>query len=471
MGCMKKKMMIIVPHQDDEINVAGALICQLSKSREYEVIVVFSTVGYCTNGNEKTRLYEAKKAQAILGYDRMILLAYGDNYKGKHIYEAQNDEICESLSGRSATFNMDDFESFHFSKYGQQCHYTRKNFKSDVRDLILEERPSVIVCVDVDRHPDHKSLSLIFDEVMGEILHSNDSYRPLVLKKFAYFGVYNGSHDYFCEIAQPTKASFNDEIDTALCFPYKWEERLIVKNREDNYSLSFWKSSIFKALKSHRSQTAIAHFDQICNVDECYWVRKTTSLTYAASIFVSSGEAKYLNDFKIVDTDDIRNLSFSMQPSLKKNWHPDANDEKPSIVIKLNKPTKVGKMKIYMPLSTRLCLDVYADEVFLFHIDDIANLNYTIDFNYTFFQTLRIVFDKERTDKLYISELELFSPDNESVFEFMKNISVLDNIKRRNKCFCHVSSTVFKVYVLFYCWTNYYYWLTRRAYRLNKLKF
>lgn len=467
----RNKILIFVPHQDDEINVAGALICLLSKSREYEVIVVFSTVGYCINGNEKTRLYEAKKAQAILGYDRMIVLAYGDNYKGVHLYEAQEDEICESLSGRSTTFNIKDFESFHYKKYGQQCHYTRKNFKSDVRDVILEESPSVIVCVDVDCHPDHKALSLIFDEVMGEILHSNNGYHPVVLKKFAYLGVYNGCHDYFDEIAQPTTASFHNERNTALCFPYKWEERLNVRNLESNYSLSFWTSSIFKALKSHRSQTAIAHFDQICNVDECYWIRKTTSLTYAASIHASTGDVKYLNDFKIVDTDDIRNMSFNMLPSLEKSWRPDANDEQPSIVIKLNKPTRASELKLYVPVSTHLRFDVYADKKFLFHIDDFVNFNCTVDLNNIIIQTLRIVFDNEKTGKLYISELEIFQPGIDPVFEFMKNITYIDNIKRRNKCLCLVANALYKVYVQLYCWSNYYYWLTRRAYRLNKLKF
>ena len=60
----KKKVLVIVPHMDDEINVAGSMIHNLS-TMECEISVLYTTNGNGGNQGE-TRIQEAKEALCIL---------------------------------------------------------------------------------------------------------------------------------------------------------------------------------------------------------------------------------------------------------------------------------------------------------------------------------------------------------------------------------------------------------------------
>lgn len=68
-------------------------------------------------------------------------------------------------------------------------------------------------------------------------------------------------------------------------------------------SRSILKCPDYKALSKHLTQFAYTLAARIINGDMVYWNRRTDSLTYDADITVSSGDAKLLNDFKLVSTD------------------------------------------------------------------------------------------------------------------------------------------------------------------------
>jgi LmbE family N-acetylglucosaminyl deacetylase len=67
----------------------------------------------------------------------------------------------------------------------------RANIKADIKSYISEVMADMIICVDFDSHADHKMVSSLFDQIMKEMIVEN-GYRPLVLKKFAYLGVWGG---------------------------------------------------------------------------------------------------------------------------------------------------------------------------------------------------------------------------------------------------------------------------------------
>ena len=65
--------------------------------------------------------------------------------------------------------------------------YTRKGFLEDVENLISKYRPSNVIVVDLDSHPDHRACSIVFETAMGHILNEEgNTYFPVVLKAFAY---------------------------------------------------------------------------------------------------------------------------------------------------------------------------------------------------------------------------------------------------------------------------------------------
>ena len=85
------------------------------------------------------------------------------------------------------------------TEYGVHHAYTRANYKNDIKAVIQKFYPSILVTTDWDNHMDHLALSLMVDEVLGELLREDTSYHPLVLKAQAYNGKWEGHPDYYSE--------------------------------------------------------------------------------------------------------------------------------------------------------------------------------------------------------------------------------------------------------------------------------
>ena len=353
-----KSALIIVPHPDDEINLAGGLFDILRENGVYTTVVI------CTNGdflNEKTtkRYYEAKRTQKIFKYDELVFLGYGDGYVGTHIYDAVSNVVVESRAGYKETYCAGDENEFCFIRTGRHNPYTRESFKNDIRDVILTKQADLVVCVDLDKHPDHRCISLLFDECMGEILKSNSSYRPVILKGFAYNGVWLGPYDFFDTPIKPTRILLKKgETIREKCFPHDWNQRIQIKNGEKTQTLKLWNKPIFNALCAQKTQNdykygycALNHFPRLANPDSCYWYRSPFNLALSAQMEVSSGDAHYLNDFMLAVpektiADDLCNCS--------KGWCPALHDKQPTIALQFPKPVSLSRIVIYQNCNSTL---------------------------------------------------------------------------------------------------------------------
>lgn len=363
-----RNCLIIVPHPDDEINIAGGLFDHLLK-KNYNIFVAFLTYGDYYRALAPKRAREALKAQKILGYQHILYLGWGDEYEGLHIYDANNYYCCKSHAGNTETYNIDNIETFHYIKYGRQARYTKDNLKNDIKDLILEITPALIICSDTDNHPDHRALSLLFDEVVGELLKKTD-YHPTILKRFAYLGSYKGIDDFFCNPIRETLPSYFNLIEPSLSYPYCWDDRLKIQVSKKNADYIFWKSPIYKALLCHSSQYAVRRFSRIVNRDIIFWERRTDSLSYKANLEVSSGDGRYINDFKIVDTDDIRSLSPTIIPSINKAWSPNVGDSCPYINFKFDSYKSISCIVIYKNPDTQIGrIHLLFDNGFVYNCD------------------------------------------------------------------------------------------------------
>ena len=156
------KAFLIVPHQDDEVNLAGNIIDVIKE--KYEIVVIYTSLD-ARPKNAQIRRREAYEACAVLGIDRdhVVFLEYPDssNEAGHHFFMDEKDGVVQS-----------------------------------VKDLILDQRPDEIFATDFDFHSDHRMCSLAFETAMGEILRETDDYFPLVLKGFCYETAYYGPEDY-----------------------------------------------------------------------------------------------------------------------------------------------------------------------------------------------------------------------------------------------------------------------------------
>ena len=91
---MIKSVLIVVPHPDDEINVAGTVIDQLKKGNA-EIYVLMCTYGDYYPKVTQKRFAEMKRAAALLGipFKNYIFLGFGDGWKGECLYFAA-DRAC-----------------------------------------------------------------------------------------------------------------------------------------------------------------------------------------------------------------------------------------------------------------------------------------------------------------------------------------------------------------------------------------
>ncbi|MBQ3433933.1 MAG: PIG-L family deacetylase, partial [Selenomonadaceae bacterium] len=184
------RVLILAPHPDDEINIAGNMILTLAAAKA-EVFVAYSTNGDFEQAAE-VRAKEAVDALKILGVprERIIFLGYGDGHK-------LSDKPTQSPAGHVETYAAQDFVDYAKKTFGRHSPYTRQNFKRDLKSLLLELRANIIFCVDFDSHPDHRTLSILFEETLGEILSERTDYRPEVYKKFAYATAFTAAADFY----------------------------------------------------------------------------------------------------------------------------------------------------------------------------------------------------------------------------------------------------------------------------------
>jgi LmbE family N-acetylglucosaminyl deacetylase len=346
------KVLVLVPHEDDEINLAGSMIVNFINLGA-EVYVCFSTNGdYKISA--KVRLKEAINALTVLGCkkENTFFMGYGDTLNSSvwgHIFYTENKPI-KSPSGHCETYGDADIEDYAWKKRRKHSPYTRNSYVLDLKDVILDIYADVVICVDFDSHADHRMLSVVFDKVIGEILARPDNvYMPQIFKGFAYSTAYFAVNDFYSDnivstqhpFKNTTKNNIADLIDSSN---YEWKSRIRFPIHKICISRLLNTNIIAKALKKHRSQHAVLHAESIINGDAVFFERRTDSITYQASIQASSGNAEYLNDFCLINTDDIDNFEFHLKNYL---WTPEENDLDKTVVFKWHKPQMVSFIRIY----------------------------------------------------------------------------------------------------------------------------
>ncbi len=303
-----KNVMIIIPHQDDDILLVGGLIEEYAKNKS-NVSVVFTTNGDADNIAE-IRMNESIKVLGNLGIekDKIYFLGFGNRWKEKefengfvkHIYNSPDENtVWTSVNDKTGTFGVKNIDCY------SKDTYSRKNFLNSIKSVILDVRPEIIIAVDYDKHIDHKATSLFFDEAMGLILKENSNYKPVVYKAFAYGTAWTARNDFsdslnLISTQKPAKSVWENSASG-----FSWSDRIRIPIGTDNLNRILTKNSVYKSLKSYASQNAAANSGRVLNGDKVFWERRTDSLLYNAKFFSEENEILSLNDFKIKDSNDI----------------------------------------------------------------------------------------------------------------------------------------------------------------------
>ena len=290
------RVLILAPHPDDEINIAGNMILTLAAAAKAEIFVAYSTNGDFELKAE-VRAQEAVDALKILGVprDKIIFLGYGDGHK-------LADKPTQSPAGHVETYATENFVDYAKKTFGRHSPYTRQNFKRDLKSLLLELRANIIFCVDLDNHQDHRTLSILFEEVLGEILSERSDYRPEVYKKFAYATAFTAAPDFYAPNLLSTPKPKIGETDT-YDFDFIDRANYIWANRVRFpviHSQTLLKGNpIAEAIFAHKSQRNEWNALRIINSDEIFFERRTDSQTFFAKVTANSGDTEKVRDFKI----------------------------------------------------------------------------------------------------------------------------------------------------------------------------
>jgi len=333
-----RQVLLIVPHEDDEINVLSGVMEQYVAA-ESELAVVFVTNGDSETRGE-TRISEALSAAALYGIpeENVLFLGYGDTGKEQttHLWNTVSTEPYRSSAGRTHTYGTKEHPAFRSSDY------TRENLIADLQAVLETYQPDTIYCVDYDAHPDHRATSFAFEEALGRILRQRADYKPLVYKGFAYSTAWQAEDDFYADNLRSTmdasQMSYRSENNV-----YNWDERLRLPVSADTLSRLEYQTLTQRALLAHDSQNAVWQTGRILNGDKVFWLRYTTSLLYRAKIAVSSGDASVLNDFKWIDSTDV----LSGAAPFDNVWSPDPKDNTPTITITLEQPTVLKELRLY----------------------------------------------------------------------------------------------------------------------------
>ena len=289
-----EKLVIFVPHQDDETNLAGNILSYLVK--QYDVYIVYSSLDENPD-KARIRKQEAINACAVYGIekDNVIFLGLPDtpNRNGHHFFTDGDKSII-------------------------------LKFEEILRSL----KPEVIIGTDFDFHSDHRMVSLALDEAVFNIMNEIKTYTPLYLKGFCYETAYYGVDDYSATDLKNTKI---DKIPLSNV-SYKWEDRISLNSQEEN-GFVFLKTP-FKALKCHKSQYAALHARMVINADNVFWEKRTDNLLIRdATLTATSGDISKINDLKVIDTNDIITEDPLQIDYSKGLWRPDDSDLNPCINI------------------------------------------------------------------------------------------------------------------------------------------
>lgn len=339
---LKQKVLLAVPHQDDELFVGGGLFKTLAQSGAYEAYVVFMTNGdfFAHEAGIRLResLYVLTKLYGI-EESHIFFLGYGDGWRnGLHLYHQEGDQPLVSEAGRTETYGIEGHGDYRWERSGRHSSYRRADIKRDLRDVLEEVRADLLLAVDFDKHPDHRAASLLVEECLGELLRKYPAYRPLVLKRFAYDGVWKGRPDFF-DI--PRKGTVLAELSKS---PYTETEMLRFAMPEDCATPYLFKNFLFRAFRCYQTQEIWQKADEIINIDEVYFRRNSDNLLYKAQIDASSGNPEYLRDFKLFDCKDV--ISREPVPA-ECGWKPERSDQEKRVWIRFEHPVTVGGIAVY----------------------------------------------------------------------------------------------------------------------------
>lgn len=267
-------ILIIVPHQDDEILMAAGILHRAAVCGT-EVHVVMATNGdYESQDHTKgeTRLKESIEGLKVLGLSEecLTVLGYADTGMERaqsfltHLYEEKETDKVYPSSCSSHTYSLLEKPEHHMAVYGTHASYTRAGFYQDLKEVIQIKKPDHIFTTSrFDIHGDHEALFYFVADILKEL--KSTGYMPNL-----YTGlVHSPAGDDIWPLRQG--AVYTCPPDMSKWSDLAWEERISFPLPHDMLSQDSMKRLALSKHKEALEPNAVEFLMSFLKEEEIFW--------------------------------------------------------------------------------------------------------------------------------------------------------------------------------------------------------
>lgn len=182
-------LLVVVPHQDDEILIGAGLIYQMLRQKKKVTAAIVTNGDYeCTDYSKgRARLGETLAGLEVLGLSRknVVFLGYADTGmpRGESfltaLFHTEEGEKIFPSSASAMTYGLEEKQDFHYLCFGEHGTYARNTLVSDLQELIRQVKPDAILTTHpADLHGDHEALFYFIKSILD---NSKESFEPRLL--------------------------------------------------------------------------------------------------------------------------------------------------------------------------------------------------------------------------------------------------------------------------------------------------
>lgn len=268
-------LLVIVPHQDDEILMGAGLIYELLQQKR-KITVVLATNGDYECGDYtkgRIRLKESLNSLKVLGLpsEQVIFLGYADTGMSREesfltgLYHAANPEQVFPSSASAVTYGLEEKPELHYENCREHGSYSRNTFLGDLQRLFAQERPDCVLTThSLDMHGDHEALFYFVQEALRGM---EKAVRPRLLVGM----VHSPEGDESWPLRGTPVFTCPAGIEEG---GLKWEERLVLPLREPLCGGLRDGNLKYEALKKHETAlepNAVDYLMSFIKDEELFW--------------------------------------------------------------------------------------------------------------------------------------------------------------------------------------------------------
>lgn len=268
-------LLMIVPHQDDEILMGAGLIYELLQQQKKVTVVLATNGDYgCPDYTKgRTRLKESLNSLKVLGLspEQVIFLGYADTGMPREesfltaLYHAVDPDQVYASGASAVTYGLEEKPEFHFENCREHGFYTRNTFLWDLQRLLVQECPDCVLTThSLDMHGDHEALFYFVREALKKV---EKTVRPRLLVGM----VHSPEGDERWPLRGTPVFTCPEGIEEG---GLKWEERLVLPLRESLRGGLRDGNLKYEALKKHETAlepNAVDYLMAFIKDEELFW--------------------------------------------------------------------------------------------------------------------------------------------------------------------------------------------------------